>query len=589
MVFNLPIDIGFGISPPFDRFEETDEFDDHHIMKTANDNFVNESSCKVLDHVLGKEIFPPILPDIVALNLFSDGKTLNYTTWFKNEAGKDLINKFTMPRLPLITINVDQFQNETSIESYLDKHILNFDKNNNNFKLLERSQINISGLRVEKLMYNLTDFITNKEAIQTKYLVVTDGKIYDIVQHIPSEKYLDDISKIIKSFTSISSYPTSINTDYRDNDLNPNEDYYKYNNNMYNFSLNIPKDWKISNGSWGLFDFEIYSPEETIIELGRQYELTLDVLQKNNQGIDFVERILWDPETKSWTSLLTERPGSQDSHMKIIKEKNNITDFYHNSNHSTIVDELLKIRQPNYITSSLDLGDFGYPSKYGIIFTTINIYQVNDAVCKVVDNLGPITLPPPYFNINLNPRTINLYPYDESDVEMNFTTNNPWDWSLSFNSNLSSPLTTLSEQKSNNIKIEFAIPETTLVSDSKFTTKINVKVSNASIGMHLIPVTVKAQLNGISMGLPDEYISYPQEKSLTYLETVYLKVNVLKPTPPENPLLNAVYESIASGEIWKYSLGAFATLAVIITGKIRKARKFSKQKTLKKWFNSTKR
>jgi hypothetical protein len=565
--YQFNFDIVFSISPSYDRFEKEDNQNDFRFATPNDKNANDSSSCKVIDYIKGNETYPYFLPDIVALNVFSDGKNLNYTAWFNKPIGNKLENH-SVSVIPVITIDVEKTKdnNSASLENYTNNLVKDLRANNNDFNLLEKKSTIISEEKAEKIKYSLINFLTNQKEIITRYLMISNGNLYDIIQYGPFEKYSKDIDGIINSFNPHLANPI-------DQEGKP-ENQSLYVNDENNFSMYIPNNWNVSKSTFGFNDIEVYPPTETIKELGRQYELTLDILQKNNEGVDFVERILWDVDTKSWTRLVTERPGSHEEYMKVIQEQHNITDFYHNQNHSQIISDLLKEKKPNYVTSSVDLRHFGYPSKYGVIFGIIDIYQINDTICKVLDIVGPIPLPPPYFFINLNPRTLNLYPNDEANVELNFTTNTPWNWNVTFNTN-----------STKDVKTTISPNETLLIGDSKYTTKAHVKVlQNASVDMPLIPVTAKAQLSGITLTLPYEYNYYPQEQSIVYTETATMKVNVLKPIPPENPFVNAVMESISSGEIWKYLVGAFATLGVIFTKKIKNAKKSSKQQSIKKWF-----
>ena len=554
-------------SPRFDRYEETDELNDLRLMDVNNNGLDNSNDCKILDHVFEQDRYPTFLPDIVALNIFSDGKYLNYTAWFNQGFQNQLVtNNSSSLRMPLMSIDIESLENNnSSLREYVDNLVTKLGENAIDFRLVERANdILISDNHAEKIVYNATNSATGLDSQITKYLFIDGANAYDITQYIPSVRYSKSINEIVNSFRTDSMYKNeSSNSSYDDS-----SEYYK--DDLHNFSLYLPKGWTISkeNPLLGPGDRHIFPPIEIIEELGRQYELTIDILQKNNEGVDFVERILWDPDTSSWTQLITERPGSYERSMKIIDEQINFSNFYHNQTHSKIVDDLLEVRAPKYISSSTDLQRLGYPSKYGVIFSVIEIYKLGDNICQVFDLIGPIPLPPPSFFINMNPRSLNLFPGEEENIELNFTTTTPWDWSITFHTNSSGEFET-----------EFGLKEAQLISDSELTTKIRLKaLPNANQTMHLIPITASAQLKGITLALPSEYQAYPEDVSRTYNQTEHLKVIVSEPLSMAENFNNFVDAWISPISVtWAFFAGAAALLSPLII-KIYKKRKKATRK-----------
>jgi hypothetical protein len=575
-------------SPRFDRYEETDGQNDLRLMDVNNNGLDNSNDCKILDNVLEQDRYPTFLPDIVALNIFSDGKYLNYTAWFDQGFQNHLVtnNNSSSLRRPLMSIDIESLENNnSSLREYVDNLVTKLRENAINFRLVERdNDILISDNHAEKIVYNATNFATGLDSQITKYLFIDGANAYDITQYIPSVKYSKSINEIVNSFRTDSIYKNESSNSknrlysYLTDSIGKNEssnssyddssEYYK--DDIHNFSLYLPKGWTISkeNPLLGPGDRHIFPPIETIEELGRQYELTIDILQKNNEGGDFVERILWDPDTSSWIRLITERPGSYERSMKIIDEQINFSNFYHNQTYSKIVDELLEARAPKYISSSTDLQRLGYPSKYGVIFSVIEIYKLGDNICQVFDLIGPIPLPPPSFFINMNPRSLNLFPGEEENIELNFTTTTPWDWSITFHTNSSGEFET-----------EFGVNDALLISDSELTTKMHLMVlPNATHDMHLIPVTASAQLKGITLALPSEYQAYPEDVSRTYNQTEHLKVIVSEPPSMAENFNNFVDAWISPISVtWAFFAGIVALLAPLII-KIYKKRKKATRK-----------
>jgi hypothetical protein len=457
--------------------------------------------------------------------------------------------------------------------------IMKLEENTVNFRLIEQANdFLISDKHPGKIVYNRTNVVTGLDSQSMKYVFIDGRNLYVINQHSPSEKYSKSIKDIVNSFQtdparndeSSSSesrlYDFLTDTTSKNESSNYSHDigtkYYQ--DTLHNFSLYLPKGWTISNANplLGPGDKHIFPPIETIEEIGRQYQLTIDILQKNNEGGDFVERILWDIDTNSWTHLITERPGSYEGSMRIIDEQINFSNFYHNRTYSKVVDYLLELRTPRYISSSVDLQSLCYPSKYGVIFSVITIYKLEDNYCQVFDVIGPIPLPPPSFFINMNPRNLVLFPGEEGDIELNFTTTTPWDWSISFNS------------PSEEFETDFGLKEAQLISDSELSTKIGLKaLPNATRDMHLIPITASAQLKGINLTLPSEIRGYPEDLSRTYNETEYLKVIVPEPLSPAANFNNFVEAWVTpiSGT-WALFAGVAAVLAPLII-KIYKKRK----------------
>ena len=597
--FNSSVWRVHGESPRFDRYEEPDLMNDLRLMgvskyddDVANDALLrsmgvnnnrldNPSDCQILDHVFLQDRYSTSLPDISALNVFSDGRHLNYTAWFYPGFKTHLVvtNDSSSFRMSLMSIDIEFLENNnSSLKKYVDNIITNLKENGIGFRLVERvDNLFISDHHAEKIVYNLANTFTKQDSQTTKYLFIDGTKLYDITQYIPSEKYSKSINEIISSFRSSSIVKNessnskhrlySFLTDSIEKNRSSNSSYAEgseyYKDNLYNFSLSLPKGWTISNANplQGPGDRHIFPPPETIQELGRQYQITIDILQKNNEGGDFVERILWDFDTNSWTHLITERPGSYERVMRIIEEQINFSNFYHNQTYSKIVDDLLEIRVPNYISSSIDLQTLGYPSKYGIIFSVITIYKLGDNICQVFDVIGPIPLPPPSFFITMNPRNLNLFPGEEENIELNFTTTTPWDWSISFNT-----------KPSGEFETEFDSKETQLISGSEITTKINLKaLLNATQTMHLIPITASAQLKGVNLTLPSEYRGYPDDFSRTYNETEYLKVIVSKPPSVAENFNNFVNTWITPiTGIWVLFAGIATALAPLIIKIYRK-------------------
>ncbi len=574
-------------SPRFDRYEETDKLDDQRLRDEDNNGLDNSNNCKILDPLLEQEMYPRFVPDIVALNIFSDGKYLNYTAWFDQRFENHLVaNDSSSLILPLMNIDIESLENNnSSLSGYVDNLVTKLGENAVNFRLVERANdVLISDNPAEKIVYNATNSATGVDSQITKYLFIDGTNAYDITQYIPSVKYSKSINEIVSSFRTDSVFKNESSNSknrlysYLTDSIEKNEssnssygnrsEYYK--DDLYNFSLYLPKGWTISkeNPFLGPGDIDIYHPTETMEELGRQYELTLDILQKNNEGVDFVDRILWDPDTSSWTQLITERPGSYEGSMKIIDEQINFSNFYHNRTYSKIVDSLLEERAPKYISSSTNLQRFGYPSKYGVVFSAMEIYKLGDNICQVFDLIGPIPLPPPSFFINMNPGTLTLLPGEEENIELNFTTTTPWDWSITFHTNPSVEFET-----------EFGVNDTLLISDSELATRMHLKVlPNATHDLHLIPITASAGLKGIILALPSEYETYPEDVSRTYNETEYLKVIVSEPPSMTENLNNFVDAWITpiSG-IWAFFVGAAALLAPLII-KIYKKRKQATRK-----------
>lgn len=569
-------------SPRFDRYEETDKQDDQRLRVENNNGLDNSNDCKILDPVLEQEIYPRFVPDIVALNIFSDGKYLNYTAWFDQGFENHLVtNDSSSLILPLMNIDIESLENNnSSLRDYVDNLVTKLEENAVNFRLVERSNdIIISDDHAEKIVYNATNFATGVDSQITKYLFIDGANAYGITQYMPSVKYSKSINEIVNSFRTDSIYKNESSNSknrlysYLTDSIGKNEsssssygnssEYYA--DDLYNFSLYLPKGWTISkeNPFLGPGDIDIFPPTETIEEVGRQYELTLDILQKNNEGVDFVDRILWDPDMSSWTKLITERPGSYEGSMKIMDEQINFSNFYHNQTYSQIVDDLLEERTPKYISSSTDLQRIGYPSKYGLVFSVMEIYKLGDNICQVFDLIGPIPLPPPSFFINMNPGTLTLLPGEEENIELNFTTTTPWNWNITFHTSPSAEFET-----------EFGVNDALLISDSELATRMHLKVlPNATHDLHLIPITASAGLKGITLALPSEYEAYPEDVSRTYNETENLKVIVLEPPSMAENFNNFVDVWITpiSG-LWAFFAAAAALLAPLII-KIYKKRK----------------
>lgn len=568
-------------SPRFDRYEETDELNDLRLMDVNGNKSGNSSDCSILNRVLEQDSYPTSLPDISAFNVFSDGRYLNYTSWFYPGFQNRLVtNESSSLRLPIMSIDVESLGNKSSIGEHADDLVKRLEENAIDFRLVERdNDIFISDKHAQKIIYNATNLFTGLDSRYIKYLLADDADAYVITQYIPSEKYSKNFDEIVSSFRIESIGKSELGnsnnrlynylTDTTGKSELSNSSYHNgskyYEDNLYNFSLYIPEGWTISKGNplLGPGDRYLFPPIESIKEVGRQYELTIDILQKNSEGGDFVERILWDPDTSSWTQLVTERPGSYEGTMKIIDEQINFSNFYHNQTYSKIVDDLLELRAPKYISSSIDLQRLGYPSKYGVVFSVITIYELGDNTCTVFDVIGPIPLPPPSFFINMNPRSMNLIPSEEENIELNFTTTTPWDWSISFDAN-----------QSKGFETEFGLKETQLISDSELTTKMDLKVlPNATRDMHLIPVTASASLEGIELTLPSDFQAYPEDVSRTYNETEYLKVIVSDPPSPAENFNNFVNAWISPiSVLWALFAGVAAILAPIII-KIYKKKK----------------
>src|ERR687891_443324 len=144
-------------SPRFDRYEETDGQNDLRLMDVNNNGLDNSNDCKILDNVLEQDRYPTFLPDIVALNIFSDGKYLNYTAWFNQGFQNHLVtnNNSSSLRRPLMSIDIESLKNNnSSLREYMDNFVTKLRENAIDFRLVERdNDILISDNHAEKIVY----------------------------------------------------------------------------------------------------------------------------------------------------------------------------------------------------------------------------------------------------------------------------------------------------------------------------------------------------------------------------------------------------------------------------------------------------
>lgn len=113
--------------------------------------------------------------------------------------------------------------------------------------------------------------------------------------------------------------------------------------------------------------------------------------------------------------------------MKIIDEQINFSNFYHNQSYSEIANDLLDLRPPKYISSSINLQRLGYPSKYGVIFGVTDNYKLGDNTCQIFDVIGPIPLSTAIIFHKYESKESESSSREEENIELNFTITTPWD------------------------------------------------------------------------------------------------------------------------------------------------------------------
>src|SRR3712207_3682156 len=118
-------------SPRFDRYGETDKPDDQRLRDENNNGLDHSNDCKILDPVLEQDSYPTFVPDIVALNVFSDGKYLNYTAWFDQRFENHLVtNDSSSLIMPLMNIEIQSFKNNnSSLREYMNNLVTKLGEN----------------------------------------------------------------------------------------------------------------------------------------------------------------------------------------------------------------------------------------------------------------------------------------------------------------------------------------------------------------------------------------------------------------------------------------------------------------------------
>ena len=142
------------------------------LMDVNNNRLNNPSDCQILDHVFLHDRYSTSLPDISALNVFSDGRYLNYTAWFYPGFKNHLVvtNDSSSFRLPLMSIDIESLENNnSSLKKYVDNIITNIKENGIGFRLVERvDNLFISDHPTVKIVYNVTNIFTKQDSQTTK-------------------------------------------------------------------------------------------------------------------------------------------------------------------------------------------------------------------------------------------------------------------------------------------------------------------------------------------------------------------------------------------------------------------------------------
>jgi len=128
-------------------------------------------------------------------------------------------------------------------------------------------------------------------------------------------------------------------------------------------------------------------------------------------GHDYLLRISWNNETKTWDYKLAEWSAAQVE--RIVHQKPNYTDFFDEGGGN------------RYVRLSLNLADINFPQQYIVVVFVDYALDVNNPRKGISDYSNWVHIPPLNFAVSTSPSTITLRPGEEKTIEVQINSTTP--------------------------------------------------------------------------------------------------------------------------------------------------------------------
>ncbi len=128
-------------------------------------------------------------------------------------------------------------------------------------------------------------------------------------------------------------------------------------------------------------------------------------------GHDYLLRIFWNNETKTWIYKLAEWSTARVE--RIIHQIPNYTDFFDEGEGN------------RYVHLSLNLADINFPQQYVVVFFVDYAFDINNPKKGISDYSNWVNIPPLKYTISTSPSTIALRPGEEKTIEVQVNSTTP--------------------------------------------------------------------------------------------------------------------------------------------------------------------
>ncbi len=152
---------------------------------------------------------------------------------------------------------------------------------------------------------------------------------------------------------------------------------------------------------------------ENITDIKVTYELMIDVISTYDKGNDFSIAIEWDNQTGNWFKQIKQWSSPSDKSKILGVLPYSFHNYEDNNEHE-------------YVNFTFALKQIGYPTDYNIMARSYSFVNTTAGVeCRSDDLIDLITIPPPKFNIYLEPSSLTLQPgqKNEINIKINSSTN----------------------------------------------------------------------------------------------------------------------------------------------------------------------
>jgi hypothetical protein len=278
-------------------------------------------------------------------------------------------------------------------------------------------------------------------------------------------------------------------------------------------------------------------------------------------GHDYLLRISWNNDTKTWNSVLEEWSSARI--LRTLDQKNNYTGFFDEG------------EQNKYVHLSLNLADIGFPQQYVVLFFIDYGFDMNNPRKAISDYSNWVNIPPLQFSISTSPSSIELRPGEEKIVEVQFNSTTPSTTSFI------TPHLSFTTNKVNGIDDPYFVPnEIDLPRYGLATSSLHIKASsNATSSPHTL------QIFG-EVSFPVQYVGGTELKSQlgkaifeSMTVNTNLAVTLLPPLTFQERFSN--FWSVYGDPINLFVGGLTAGLAAILVDNLRKSIKRRKARNNK--------